>query len=169
MCEYNIWYADGSMSSGDIAEDDITFLTADSDPTTFKMPKITFGCGHYNRGSYIEATQGIIGMSMNPPSLLSQMSGWIKGQFSYCFVDNTNPFSSSQMLFGDRAILIGNSTPLAVPSGTANWYYLSLLDISVGTSKLDIPPGTFQRDAHGEGGMVLDTGMQYIYIYIYFK
>ncbi|KAH7690492.1 Aspartic peptidase A1 family protein [Dioscorea alata] len=158
ICEYNIWYADGSVSTGDIAEDDITFLTTETDPGTFKMPNTVFGCGHYNRGSFNEASQGVLGMSMGPYSLLSQMSGWIKGRFSYCLVDNTNPFSTSQMLFGDKAILIGNSTPLAVPTGKVEWYYLSLLDISVGTIKLNIPPGTFQRDAHGEGGLILDTG-----------
>ncbi|KAJ0967300.1 hypothetical protein J5N97_024217 [Dioscorea zingiberensis] len=158
-CTYDIRYADGSLSIGEVAYEDFIFPTSDSgDVGFFRLKGMVFGCGHRNEGTFIRSMEGVAGMGMGPMSLLSQMSGWTKARFSHCFVDVKHQLHVSQMLFGDRAMLIGNFTPFAVSPGKSDWFYLNLIDISVGGERLSIPPGTFTRDASGEGGMVLDTG-----------
>lgn len=44
------------------------------------------------------------------------------------------------------------------------YYFLSLLGITVGTTKLDIPSSTFALNSNGTGGMIIDSGTSTTYL-----
>ncbi|XP_078165518.1 aspartic proteinase nepenthesin-1-like [Carex rostrata] len=56
------------------------------------------------------------------------------------------------------------STPLLKNPIFPFYYYLSLLGITVGTTKLDIPSSTFALNSNGTGGMIIDSSTSITYL-----
>ncbi|KAF8412597.1 hypothetical protein HHK36_000566 [Tetracentron sinense] len=145
-CDYSYSYGDQSFSTGVLTTDTFTFDSTGG--RTVAFPKIVFGCGHNNGGSFSGHESGIVGLGGGPLSLISQLSSKIDGKFSYCLVP-IFANSTSKLNFGSEAVISGEgavSTPL-VPKDPDTYYYLSLDGISVGNSQI-----------MSEASFVIDSG-----------
>lgn len=145
-CQYSVSYVDKSLSHGDLATEIVTF-----DPPVSTFPNIFFGCANG------DARSGVAGLGGGPGSLISQMSPFIGGKFSYCLV----PFESTKsgkFYFGQTFPITYRtvSTPL-VPNYPSTFYYITLTYIFVGSERIVIPepPGS---GSPKEGNMIIDTG-----------
>ncbi|KAK3012685.1 hypothetical protein RJ639_008897 [Escallonia herrerae] len=63
---------------------------------------------------------------------------------------------------GKGARLHGDSMPLDVYN---DFYYLSFEGISVGNKRLDIDPKTFERTQTGYGGVIIDSGAMWSFLF----
>ncbi|MCO5556437.1 hypothetical protein L7F22_009986 [Adiantum nelumboides] len=154
LCGYYYSYGDGSTTMGSLSMDTLTIGNSSVDA-------FVFGAGFSNTGNIGEVgTDGIIGMGAGPLSLVSQMSATIGSKFSYCLGawDSTK---TSPLLFGSSATLSGGGvkhTSFLSSSAQPTFYYLDLKGISFNEKLLDIPPGTFDIESDGSGGIIIDSG-----------
>ncbi|XP_047309689.1 aspartic proteinase CDR1-like [Impatiens glandulifera] len=128
-CKYRISYKDKSGSSGELAKE--TYTVGET-----SIPNMTHGCGHKNRGKFIEQSTGMIGLADGPISFFAQTRNLTGGKFSYCLVSQFgwNQNARSRISFGKNAIVSGPgviSTPLSKKKGSP-YYFLTLESISVG-------------------------------------
>ncbi|XP_074572154.1 aspartic proteinase nepenthesin-1-like [Curcuma longa] len=154
-CLYLSSYGDGTESRGFLGTE--TFVFGDGS----SIAGVTFGCGFWNNGSLSNST-GIVGMGRGPLSLPSQLN---PRKFSYCLAP-LNSSAASYLFLGSTANLGGNrrgligSTPL-ISSTNPNFetfYYLSLLGISLGGTRLPIPESVFRLKSDGSDGTIIDSG-----------
>ncbi|XP_007212353.1 aspartic proteinase nepenthesin-2 [Prunus persica] len=159
-CVYNIGYGGGSSTRGVVSYETFTFPL----DATRTIDNMIFGCSNDNRNiqfSIHGVISGIMGLSLSPDSLVSQLADQTQRRFSYCLV----PFTEAQMQpsvlrFGDTIPLPSSNvytTPFVTPGGS-NYYHLNLLDISVGMRPLMFPPGTFTARIGFSGGFFIDSG-----------
>ncbi|KAK1260383.1 Aspartic proteinase CDR1 [Acorus gramineus] len=163
-CTFALTYADESISEGKLATDNFGVVSSDS--RDISIPDITFGCSHSAEGIYSENATGIIGLDMGPLSFISQLGDSGKGRFSYCLMrvlPDTD--TSSVILFGEDAWMLGPSTRILSLEYDSSMYYLNLLDISVDGDRLNVPPGTFLPKADGGGGLIIDSGAELTYLH----
>ncbi|KAK9696894.1 hypothetical protein RND81_08G004000 [Saponaria officinalis] len=163
VCNYLYGYGDKSHTSGDIATETITFNSGKmSNGTSF--PKIIFGCGHDNAGTFQKDGSGLFGLGGGPLSLVSQLSPSINGKFSYClipFFDEGNYMSTIN--FGTSGAVSGRgviSTPL-VKGDRPTFYYLTLNAVTVGKSKIPFSKNPSTNDEFGssnQGNVIIDSG-----------
>lgn len=138
-CVYAYRYGDKSITVGQLAAEEIAF--GHEELSTRR--RITFGCGHFNRGVFQANETGIAGFGRGRLSLPSQLN---VTSFSYCF---TSMFDSSQSSFvtlgggapllrSHAAHLVGEvqSTPLLTDPSHPSLYFLSLKAISVGSTRV---------------------------------
>ncbi|KAA8528181.1 hypothetical protein F0562_035568 [Nyssa sinensis] len=158
VCQYRMSYGDKSFSFGDLAADTFTFGSTSGQPTS--IPKVVFGCGHNNGGTFNGSESGIIGLGGGKLSIINQLDGSISGKFSYCLVplyEGTNV--TSKINFGSNAVVSGHgavSTPL-VTKKPDTFYYLTLKAISVGNKRVSYK--TFSEvTAAEEGNIIIDSG-----------
>ncbi|KAK1290024.1 Aspartic proteinase CDR1 [Acorus calamus] len=151
-CTYNITYLDDSTSGGDLALENLGMVSMDR--RNVSLLNIAFG-----------RTTRLVGLSMGPLSLVSQLGDAVDYRFSYCFVRITDTESGSQMVLGEDAVLSGKSTPIIQPKSTNNtFYYVNLVEISVGEEDIGVPEGKFVPSDTGEGGLIVDSGAELIYL-----
>ncbi|KAK2665600.1 hypothetical protein Ddye_004174 [Dipteronia dyeriana] len=68
LCGYQLGYAEGTSSKGDLAEESFTIGDSKS------LKRIVFGCGHLNQGEgYEHYATGVIGLGDNRLSMIYQM------------------------------------------------------------------------------------------------
>lgn len=170
-CQYEYQYGDSSFTTGVLALETFTLetLTTHLKKTeNLPLPRLAFGCGHDNEGGGFAQGGGLVGMGRGPLSLISQLGSKVSNKFSYCLVSIDDPASkTSPLLFGNTADLHGpgvKSTPLVRSNSEPTFYYLQLQGISVHGSKLDIPEGTFDLNADGSGGIIIDSGTTITYL-----
>lgn len=154
-CQYQVSYGDRSYSIGELAAETFTFDSTSEGNVSF--PKVVFGCGHQNDGTFSQTGSGIIGLGGGSISIINQLESSIGGKFSYCltFLDSN---VSSKISFGSNAIVTGRnvlSTPL-VKKFPDTFYYLTLEGISVGTKRLDYKSNT--KALSEEGNVIIDSG-----------
>ncbi|OVA18407.1 Peptidase A1 [Macleaya cordata] len=155
-CEYLYYYGDLSHTIGVLATDSFTFDSAYGQPVS--VPKIVFGCGHHNGGTFTSHGSGIVGLGGGPLSLVSQLSSNIDGKFSYCLVPMFEN-STSKLNFGSQAIILGHgvvSTPL-ISKDPVTYYYLNLEGISVGDKRIEKKPLNLISGG-SEGNIIIDSG-----------
>ncbi|KAM0938922.1 putative nepenthesin [Dioscorea sansibarensis] len=157
MCSYSYTYFDGSVINGIAGIENLNFLVTEDDERV-TLQKTFFGCGQDYTGEFKKDREGVVGLNMGPNSLISQMKSWGGYKFSYCFMDDNHRNLESQMVFGEEAKLIGKPTEITISRDETYLYYLNLEHISVGSKRLNIPPGIFQRQPDGSGGLILDSG-----------
>lgn len=161
QCEYVYTYGDYSSTTGILAYE--TFSLSSE-----KLPHISFGCGEDNEGGGFSQGGGIVGFGRGPLSFISQIGPSVGSKFSYCLMSmNDPPSKTSPLILGAAADLRATdlkSTPLLKNSLRKTFYYLSLEGISVGTRLLDMPEGTFDFQADGSGGMIIDSGTTITYL-----
>ncbi|XP_059071344.1 aspartic proteinase nepenthesin-2-like [Cryptomeria japonica] len=98
-----------------------------------KVKGIAFGCGHDNEGQGFSQGGGLVGLGRGGLSLISQLGSKAENMFSYCLLPITDSSSqTSPLFFGEGITLNGKA--------------------------LDIPPGTFDLQSDGSGGMIIDSG-----------
>ncbi|XP_031274425.1 aspartic proteinase nepenthesin-1-like [Pistacia vera] len=123
---------------------------------------ILFGCSNDNVNFEFADDEdnkisGIMGLDLHPNSLASQLSN----VFSYCIVpyDDDFPFDvhAHILRFGADVYFPPYPIPTTqyVSVAGTNSYYLRLLDISVGRSRLNFPRGTFEPSS---SGVFIDSG-----------
>ncbi|XP_057502698.1 aspartic proteinase CDR1-like [Actinidia eriantha] len=153
-----------SYSMGTLAAE--TFTLGSTSGQEVSIPKMVFGCGHDNEGTFNETATGIIGLGGGSVSLVSQLSDVINGKFSYCLLGfNVNDTVTSKINFGDNAVVSGSgvvSTPI-VPNDISTFYYLTLESITVGkkTLKYETKMKYSSSDnaaAAQEGNIIIDSG-----------
>jgi Xylanase inhibitor N-terminal/Xylanase inhibitor C-terminal len=152
-CQYQYGYADKTSTAGNLSSETFTLGST-------KVNNIAFGCATNNTDGFPESS-GLVGLGRDSLSLVSQL-GFKK--FSYCFA-SLDEKKKSPMFFGSLAYLNQSvatgptqSTLLVQSRQNPSFYYLSLLGITVGTTKLDIPSTTFALKTDGSGGTVIDSG-----------
>ncbi|MCD9638917.1 hypothetical protein HAX54_023090 [Datura stramonium] len=155
QCTYSTSYVDQSYSFGDVATEKFTFYSARGEELSF--PSIVFGCAHRSKTiTHNTRTSGIMGLAFSPVSLISQISPPFGLKFSYCFVPLTQLDLPSTLTFGQNVWGTGSLfTPILVKPHI-DYYFLTLLGISVGETKLDLVVNSsaiFQ-----EGNIAIDSG-----------
>ncbi|KAH6831253.1 hypothetical protein C2S53_009448 [Perilla frutescens var. hirtella] len=155
-CQYQDSYGDNSYSSGELAVDTFTFDGGVS------FPKVAFGCGHSNDGTFSQTGSGIVGLGGGSISIINQLQSSIGGKFSYCLA-LLNSNVSSKISFGSSAVVGGPnavSTPL-VKKKEATFYYLTLEGVSVGAERVDYYVSSNKASGMGggdDGNIIIDSG-----------
>jgi len=156
-CKYDISYADGSLSQGDLSLETLTLGSTNGSPV--QIPGIAIGCGLKNRLLVERQGSGVVGLGRAPVSLINQLGPSMGGKFSYCLVPTySKPNSSGKLNFGNAAVVSGRgtvSTPLHSRKGDV-FYYLNLEAFSVGGNRIAFgsPLGT----KLGLGNIIIDSG-----------
>nr|CAD1835726.1 unnamed protein product [Ananas comosus var. bracteatus] len=159
-CLYSVFYGDSSYSKGYFSYD--TFTVGSDSGKDISLSDVAFGCGEYNKGVFTRNEAGILGLSGGPLSFASQVGS---EQFSYCLGPPGS--QGSQLVFGSSALMAGGYTTLELVERARGvvFYYLSLTDISVDSERLYLPPGTFKRATNDSGGILIDSGATYTYLF----
>ncbi|KAF7100156.1 hypothetical protein CFC21_101694 [Triticum aestivum] len=134
-CVYVYHYGDKSLTVGQLAADRFTFGDADG----HSERRVTFGCGHFNKGIFQANETGIAGFGRGRWSLPSQLG---VTSFSYCFTSMFESKSSLVTLGAAAELQSGHvfqSTPLIKDPSQPSLYFLSLKGISVGSKRLPVP------------------------------
>ncbi|KAL0310399.1 UNVERIFIED_CONTAM: Aspartic proteinase CDR1 [Sesamum calycinum] len=165
-CLYQVRYGDSSYSNGDLAVETFTFDSSTSNESVV-FPKVVFGCGHNNDGTFNETGSGIVGLGGGAVSIVRQLETTIGGKFSYCLT-NLDSKSPSKISFGPNAIVIGpdvSSTPL-VQKSPDTFYYLTLEGVSVGNEALayNYIPNSNSKASVEEGNIIIDSGTTLTYL-----
>ncbi|XXG43957.1 hypothetical protein AAC387_Pa01g3873 [Persea americana] len=125
-----------------------------------KIPKVAFGCGHTNGGTFTSHGAGLVGLGGESLSLISQLGSSIDGKFAYCLVPLHQNTASSRMDFGDSAIVTGSgaiSTPLISKQGSETFFSLNLQKMSVGGKTISLPQAE-------KGNIIIDSGTTYSFL-----
>ncbi|KAL2236809.1 aspartic proteinase CDR1-like [Sesamum indicum] len=159
-CLYQVSYGDNSYSNGDLAVETFTFDSSTSKESV-AFPKVVFGCGHNNDGTFNETGSGIVGLGGGAVSIVKQLETAIGGKFSYCLT-TLDSESSSKINFGPNAIVTGpnvSSTPI-VQKSPDTFYYLTLEGVSVGNkaSAYNYISNSNSGATVEEGNIIIDSG-----------
>ncbi|KAL0419344.1 UNVERIFIED_CONTAM: Aspartic proteinase CDR1 [Sesamum radiatum] len=165
-CLYQVSYGDSSYSNGGLAVETFTFDSSISKESVV-FPKVVFGCGHNNDGTFNETCSGIVGLGGGAVSIVRQLETTIGGKFSYCLT-TLDSESSSKISFGPNAIVTGPnvlSTPL-VQKLPDTFYYLTLEGVSVGNETLayNYIPNSNSKASVEEGNIIIDSGTTLTYL-----
>ncbi|XXG43929.1 hypothetical protein AAC387_Pa01g3850 [Persea americana] len=160
-CQYSYGYGDKSFTIGALASETLSLSTsATGSGSRVEFPKVAFGCGHNNGGTFNSHGAGLVGLGGGSLSLISQLSSSVDGKFAYCLVPLNENKASSRMDFGDSAVVSGNgavSTPLISKQGHETFFYLTLEKISVGDKIVSLPQ-------IGRGNIIIDSGSTLTYL-----
>lgn len=147
QCQYQVGYGDGSFTSGDFATETLSFGKSEN------VKNIAIGCGRNNQGLFTGAA-GLLGLGGGSLSFPSQIKAT---SFSYCLVHRDSTGSST--LDFNSGLTAGSVTaPLLRSPRIRTFYYVGITGMSVGGKSLSIPESTFQLDAGGNGGIIVDCG-----------
>ncbi|KAG6552439.1 hypothetical protein Mapa_006000 [Marchantia paleacea] len=170
-CHYMATNSDQSTTEGDFSLDTVTLSS--SDGASKLVPHFQFGCGHNNTGTTKEI-DGFVGLGRGAISFASQIAPALHNvnKFSYCLLEwYADPKQRGLLLFGHSAVPTAENgdvdrvvyTPMLHTARTSAspYYYVSLQDITVGGTKLNIPASAFAVDENGLGGVIFDSGIFY--------
>ncbi|KAK4415488.1 Aspartic proteinase CDR1 [Sesamum alatum] len=165
-CLYQVSYGDSSYSNGDLAVETLTFNSSTTQESV-AFPKVVFGCGHNNDGTFNETGSGIVGLGGGSVSIVRQLETTIGGKFSYCLTTLDSKVSS-KISFGPNAIVTGPgvaSTPL-VKKSPDTFYYLTLEGVSVGNEALAYIffANSNSKSSVEEGNIIIDSGTTLTYL-----
>lgn len=156
-CIYQYSYGDGSQTSGNLAQETVTFKTTSGSSAGF--PGVTFGCSHVANGTFERHSAGLVGLGAGPLSLVSQLGSSIEHRFSYCLVPyaSTN-ITTSRLNFGSDAIISGDDVETArmVDGGKGTFYTVTLDSITVGKNNTLNPVQSSY--------MIIDSGTTLTYL-----
>ncbi|KAH6833848.1 hypothetical protein C2S53_019412 [Perilla frutescens var. hirtella] len=157
-CLYLYMYGSGS-TEGVMATETFQFGEV-------SVPQLGFGCGYKNEGNFNGA--GLVGLGRGVLSLVSQLHA---PEFSYCLT-SLDSNKSSILSIGDRGgknssipdqgVVI--TTPLIKSPLLPSYYFLSLLGISVGETRVPIEESVFRVREDGGGGTFIDSGTTLTYL-----
>ncbi|KAG5059929.1 hypothetical protein AAZX31_01G077400 [Glycine max] len=145
-CLYEVSYGDGSYTVGEFATETVTLGSA-------AVENVAIGCGHNNEGLFVGAA-GLLGLGGGKLSFPAQVNAT---SFSYCLV-NRDSDAVSTLEFNSPLPRNAATAPLMRNPELDTFYYLGLKGISVGGEALPIPESSFEVDAIGGGGIIIDSG-----------
>ncbi|KAJ0079060.1 hypothetical protein Patl1_22914 [Pistacia atlantica] len=163
-CVYRLSYGSGPQASGPTrgyaSLESFHFVVNDDGDT--ETITLLFGCSTNNvnfdfGNDQYNMISGMLGLDLHPNSLASQLSD----VFSYCIVpyDDNYPFDvhPHKLRFGADVFIPPHSIPTTqyVRVEGRDFYYLRLLDISVGDFRLNLPAGTFEPSS--ASGFFIDS------------
>ncbi|CAN1233691.1 Aspartic proteinase CDR1, partial [Linum perenne] len=117
------------------------------------FPKTLVGCSHNNVGKFPPNGSGIVGLGGGSASLVSQIGSSIGYKFSYCLAKFGEDKLTSTMNFGENAVVSGVSTPLISHPTAPTFYFLDLVGVSVGESRIPLQTGSSLK-----GNIIIDSG-----------
>ncbi|CAN1233685.1 Aspartic proteinase CDR1 [Linum perenne] len=115
--------------------------------------KTLVGCSHNNVGKFPPNGSGIVGLGGGSASLVSQIGSSIGYKFSYCLAKFGEDKLTSTMNFGENAVVSGVSTPLISHPTAPTFYFLDLVGVSVGESRIPLQTGSSLK-----GNIIIDSG-----------
>ncbi|KAL2347554.1 hypothetical protein Fmac_001554 [Flemingia macrophylla] len=145
-CLYEVSYGDGSYTVGEFATETLTLGAA-------SVANVAIGCGHNNDGLFVGAA-GLLGLGGGALSFPAQVNAT---SFSYCLVDRDSD-AVSTLEFDSQLPRNAVTAPLLRNPELDTFYYLGLKGISVGGEALEVPNASFEVDATGGGGIIVDSG-----------
>ncbi|XP_058200886.1 aspartyl protease family protein At5g10770-like [Rhododendron vialii] len=115
------------------------------------FPNFIFGCGRNNQNPF-NAAAGLLGLSRDPLSAVSQTASKYGNYFSYCL---PTPTSTGTLTFGKRGTTSKNIkfTPSPVNPKAPSFYFVDLIGIKVGGRRLPVSESVFKTP-----GTIIDTG-----------
>ncbi|XP_058106241.1 aspartic proteinase CDR1-like [Magnolia sinica] len=137
-CEYSYSYGDQFFTNGVLASETLTF---DSTEINRQNSKDSIRMRPQQCWNLQFQWAALVGLEGGPLSLISQLGSLIEGKFSNCLVPLQENTTSSQLKFGDTAVVSGSnvvSTPL-VSKYPNTFYYLTLEEIEFGEKNVKIP------------------------------
>ncbi|KAK8267266.1 hypothetical protein V6Z12_D12G301600 [Gossypium hirsutum] len=146
-CLYQVSYGDGSYTVGDFVTETVSFGNSGD------IKGVAMGCGHTNEGLFVAAA-GLVGLGGGPLSLTSQIKAT---SFSYCLVDRDSA-GSSTLDFNSGLPADSVVAPLIRSRKVDTFYYVGLTGLSVGGQPVQLPPGFFELEQSGNGGVIVDCG-----------
>lgn len=160
LCMYNTSYGDKSYTQGNLATETFTLGSTSGRPVSF--PKVIFGCGYRNKGSFDPHQSGIIGLGGGSASLISQLGKATGRKFSYCLVPHSSNEKTSKLNFGANAVVAGRGTVSTrlIQKEEKTYYYLTLEAVSVGKTRVEYTSGNTSPSGE-EGNIVIDSGTTY--------
>ncbi|KAE8677280.1 putative Monovalent cation:proton antiporter [Hibiscus syriacus] len=160
VCVYDVTYGGGSSTQGVASLETFDFFV---NQQMHAFPNVLFGCSDASSDISFENSEisGIFGLSLGPDSILNQLSHFIGYRFSYCFA----PFSGGiphplLVRFGEDIPPLHNAqtTMFVQPPFRVYFFYMELMEISVGNYRINFPPYTFEIRGDGSGGSFIDSG-----------
>nr|XP_027124428.1 aspartic proteinase CDR1-like [Coffea arabica] len=137
-CGYRVSYGDHSYSIGDLSAETFTFES--SSGGSVSIPKVVFGCGHENEGTFNEMPK------------------------------DSGSDASSKINFGTNAVVSGPtavSTPL-IKKNPDTFYYLNLEGFSIGNTRISNKGFSklhnISSTAVEEGNIIIDSGTTLTYV-----
>ncbi|KAK8657128.1 hypothetical protein V6N13_035384 [Hibiscus sabdariffa] len=146
-CLYQVSYGDGSYTVGDFVTETVSFGNSGN------INGVALGCGHTNEGLFVAAA-GLLGLGGGALSLTSQIKAT---SFSYCLVDRDSA-GSSTLDFNSGFPADSVIAPLMRNRKVDTFYFVGLTGFSVGGQQVQLPPGLFNMDQSGNGGVIVDCG-----------
>ena len=159
-CMFMVSYGAGSII-GSLGTETFTFQSGTA--------RLAFGCVSLTRivKGALNGASGLIGLGRGRLSLISQTGAT---KFSYCLTPYFHNHGASSHLFvGAAASLSGGGAVTSLPFVKSpkdypysTFYYLPLVGITVGKTKLPIPSAAFELrqivTGFWSGGVIIDTG-----------
>ncbi|KAF7149944.1 hypothetical protein RHSIM_Rhsim02G0219800 [Rhododendron simsii] len=148
-CTYGIQHRgdiEGDSSSvGSLGYEELTITPSDI------FPNFIFGCGRNNQGPFYSAA-GLLGLSRDPLSAVSQTASKYGTYFSYCL---PTPTGTGSLTFGKGGTTSKNIkfTPSPVNPKAPSFYFVDLIGIKVGGRRLPVSESVFKTS-----GTIIDTG-----------
>ncbi|KAL5805210.1 hypothetical protein ACOSQ3_032010 [Xanthoceras sorbifolium] len=166
ICGYDYNYADRSSTSGVVASETFSIMGPDQRTVLF-TDTLAFGCSQRENREPFEDPRlsGIIGLGGGFLSLSSQSSKSIKGKFSYCFVESSQPDGKGKINFGSIGMDPSSNQVVSIPfliRENLPFYHLTLVSIFVNDQKIEYS-GSVSIPA--QGNMIIDSGSAYTYIH----
>ncbi|KAJ3695199.1 hypothetical protein LUZ60_000576 [Juncus effusus] len=161
-CAFYSLYGDNTYSSGDLAYETFSFVSDRGYNVEEQVKDVAFGCAHSATAVYpLGGAVGILGLSLAPDSFLMQLKDVIGARFSYCLA---RPGTTHHLTlrFGTDILVPDpkktQNTRIVRYSKTNGMYFLKLIDISIGTKRMNFRRGMFERQNDGKGGTIIDSG-----------
>ncbi|KAI0502030.1 hypothetical protein KFK09_016975 [Dendrobium nobile] len=136
-CLYEEVYFDYSSTNGSLIQDTLTF-------SSDIIHNFIYGCGHNNTG-YFGQVDGLLGLGRGAVSIISQTAQLYDNVFSYCLPSGSNTIG--YLLLGSSVPDV-NYTPMLTNPYAPSLYFLKLIAICIGDTRIDFSPT----------GTVLDSG-----------
>ncbi|KAF0902607.1 hypothetical protein E2562_018100 [Oryza meyeriana var. granulata] len=165
-CVYVYHYGDKSLTVGQLAVDSFIFGSSGDNAGGLAARRLTFGCGHFNKGIFQSNETGIAGFGRGRWSLPSQLN---VTSFSYCF---TSMFESksSVVTLGAPAELYNHAhtgdvrtTRLIKNPSQPSLYFVPLRGITVGTTRIPVPESRLRSSTIIDSGASITTLPEDVY------
>ncbi|KAB8101690.1 hypothetical protein EE612_032610 [Oryza sativa] len=169
-CVYVYHYGDRSLTVGQLATDSFTF-GGDDNAGGLAARRVTFGCGHINKGIFQANETGIAGFGRGRWSLPSQLN---VTSFSYCFTSMFDTKSSSVVTLGAAAAELLHThhaahtgdvrtTRLIKNPSQPSLYFVPLRGISVGGARVAVPESRLRSSTIIDSGASITTLPEDVY------